>query len=183
MSCVALTDWLYRFSSQYHSPWCPGDARRRGINRHGIDFVCLEEQRKKWHVESKVILTGNDVVIQWTAWEASLLFLHVISHAYTIFYHLKITWREWLAPVYLKNSTIQLLKTWRLEEPGNRQQWYIPGYLGIFRVKQCSLLWHELPWHNPKWIIICRRYQSVELLRAQLLFCLWLYWWHLIMNL
>ena len=26
MSCVALTDWLYRFSSQYHSPCCPGDA-------------------------------------------------------------------------------------------------------------------------------------------------------------
>ena len=95
-----------------------------------------------------------DIVIQWTAWEASLLFSHVITRACTIFYHLKITWRQWLAPVYLAKSTTQLLKTWRLEEPGHRQQWYLPGYLGIFRMKQYSLLCHELPWHNPNWIIM-----------------------------
>ena len=151
----------------------PGD---RASTDMVLTLFAKMNREKKWHVELKVMLTGNDTVIQWKAREASLLFSHVISHAYTLFYHLKITWREWLAPVYLTKSTTQLLKTWRLEAPGHWQQWYLPGYLGIFRVKRYSLLCHELPWHNTNWIIICRRYQSVELLRAQLLFCLWLYW-------
>ena len=28
---------------QYHGCWCPGDTRRQGISRHGIDLVILEE--------------------------------------------------------------------------------------------------------------------------------------------
>ena len=84
MSCVALTDWLYRFSSQYHSPWCPRDAILETAIGHqqAWYWLCLPSWTEK---KMTCLIKSDDMIIQWTAWEAWLLFSHVISRAYTMF--------------------------------------------------------------------------------------------------
>ena len=82
MSCVALTDWLYRFSSQYHSPWCPRDAILETGHQQAWYWLCLPSWTEK---KMTCLIKSDDMIIQWTVWEAWLLFSHVISRAYTMF--------------------------------------------------------------------------------------------------
>ena len=86
---------------------------------------------------------------------------------------------------YIYSYILHLHSCWKTATrgSGNRQAWYLHGYTGIFWVKQYSSLCCELPWHNPNWLIICRRYQTFERLRAKLgTVLLWLYQEHLTMN-